>query len=107
MQYPSKDLYDENMTWQEFSTLLAGIMPETPLGQIVRIRSEENKDVLKMFTPGQKKIRSQWRAKIRENYQNNMSEKEKAAQTEQLKNIFSQAFGSKNSNAFFMNKKVR
>ena len=41
MQYPTKDLYDDKMDWIEFTTLLAGIMPDTPLGNIISIRAED------------------------------------------------------------------
>lgn len=36
-------------------------MPDTPLGNVVSIRSEDDKNVLKNFTPEQKRIRSDWR----------------------------------------------
>jgi hypothetical protein len=49
------------MSWGEFCTLLAGIMPETPLGQVVSIRSENDKNMLKHFTPEQHRIRNEWR----------------------------------------------
>lgn len=48
------------MPYSEFCSYLSGIMPDTPLGRIVSIRSETDKDVLKHFTPEQKKIRSEW-----------------------------------------------
>lgn len=48
------------MSWDEFCTLLAGLKHDTPLGNIVSIRSETDKDILKHFTPQQKKIRSDW-----------------------------------------------
>ena len=51
------------MTWDEFSTLLAGILPETPLGYIVGIRSENDREKLKNFSPEQRQIRSTWRSK--------------------------------------------
>lgn len=51
------------MSWGEFGTLLAGIMPETPLGQVVSIRSENDKDILKNFTKEQHKIRNEWRSR--------------------------------------------
>lgn len=51
------------MSWGEFSTLLAGIMPETPLGQIVSIRSETDKEMLKHFTSDQYRIRNDWRSR--------------------------------------------
>lgn len=64
MQYPSKDLFkpdDEDMDYIEFCTLLSGIMPETPLGKIISIRAEEDKEVLKHFTTAQHQIRNEWR----------------------------------------------
>lgn len=48
------------MSWDEFCSLLSGLNSDTPLGNIVSIRSEKNKDILKHFTPEQKKIRSDW-----------------------------------------------
>ena len=50
----------KNMEWGEFSSLLAGINGETPLGNIVRIRSEKDPEKIKKFTPAEKKIRSEW-----------------------------------------------
>lgn len=47
--------------WQEFKTLLAGIGPDTPLGRIVAVRSEEDKDVIENFNQDQKRIRLEWR----------------------------------------------
>ena len=53
-----KDL--KNMEWGEFSSLLAGINGDTPLGNIVRIRSEKDQEQIKKFTPAEKKIRNEW-----------------------------------------------
>lgn len=49
------------MPWTEFCSLLSGLMHDTPLGQVVAIRAEEDKEVLKRFTPEQRHIRSEWR----------------------------------------------
>lgn len=49
------------MTWAEFSTLLSGLMPDTPLGNMVSIRSEDDKEVLKEFNQEQHRIRREWR----------------------------------------------
>lgn len=49
------------MSWTEFSGLVHGIMPDTPLGQVVSIRSETDKKVIKSFSPYQKKIYNDWR----------------------------------------------
>lgn len=65
MQYPTKELYcnddDKDMDFHEFCTLLSGIMPESPLGNIISIRSEEDKDTLKHFSDAQHQIRNEWR----------------------------------------------
>lgn len=40
--------------------MLSGIGPDTPLGRIVSIRSETDKNVLKHFSKEQKRIRNEW-----------------------------------------------
>ena len=60
-QYGIRLRQEEDMSWSEFCTLLAGIMPDTPLGQVVSIRSENDKDALKNFTKEQHRIRNEWR----------------------------------------------
>ena len=37
-------------------------MDDTPLGRVVAVRSEDNPDILKGFTPSQHRIRSEWRS---------------------------------------------
>lgn len=80
------------MTWDEFCTLLAGIMPETPLGQIVRIRSENDREKLKHFTPEQRRIRNEWR--IRGLKQAQWTKEEAAAAVQEFQNMMKQAFGA-------------
>lgn len=63
-QYGIRLRSDTEMSWSEFSTLLAGIMPETPLGQIISIRSETDPDIIKGFNKEQKKIRSDWQKRL-------------------------------------------
>lgn len=49
------------MGWDEFKILLSGIDPETPLGRIVEIRSETDKNVIKNFNSDQRRIFNEWR----------------------------------------------
>ena len=53
------------MTWREFSDLVACLSADTALGRVVAIRSEDNAEVLKNFTKGQKEIREEWRREHR------------------------------------------
>ena len=51
----------ETVSWDEFRSLLGGLSPETPLGRMVAIRSETDKNVIKHFTRDQKRIYDDWR----------------------------------------------
>lgn len=72
------------MSWDEFCTLLSGIMPKTPLGQIVSIRSEEDENILKNFTEEQHKIRNEWRNRQLEEMKNKMTEEELKQQAKEI-----------------------
>lgn len=51
----------EGMRWIEFKALLSGLNPDTPLGRVVSIRLEEDPEIIRAFTPEQKRMRSAWR----------------------------------------------
>lgn len=91
MQYNIRLREEDTMTWDEFITLLKGIMSKTPLGQIVSIRSEEDKEMLKHFTKEQHKIRNDWRN--RTNPVITMTDEEKKEKIEEIQEIFAKAFG--------------
>lgn len=80
------------MSWDEFCTLLAGIMPETPLGQIVNIRSENDKERLKSFTSEQHRIRNEWRTRGMKQVQ--WTDEEAAKAVQEFHNLIKQAFGA-------------
>lgn len=79
------------MKWGEFKALLAGISPETPLGRVVSIRAEDDKEVLKHFTREQRRIRNEWRGRKAKE----MTEQERQQALEQLKQAFIAAFAEK------------
>ena len=84
-------LRQTDLTYDEFSIYLAGLLPDTPLGNIVQIRSENNRDTLKHFTSQQKKIRNEWRSYVTELA--SQDEEYVKRKTEQLAKAFEQAFG--------------
>lgn len=59
-QYGIRLRAEDDMSWSEFCSLLSGIMPDTPLGQIVTIRAEKDSKVIQKFTKEQKRIRNDW-----------------------------------------------
>lgn len=92
MQYPNKNLYDDSMDWIEFTTLLSGIMPETPLGQIVSIRSETDREVIKKFTTEQQRIRNDWINRQMKKEFESLTEQEKEEKVNELQELFKKAF---------------
>ena len=60
-QYGIRLRQASDMPWSEFINLVTGLLPETPLGAIVKIRSEDDPDMLKQFNSDQLAIRSKWR----------------------------------------------
>lgn len=77
------------MTWDEFSALLNGILPDSPLGKIVSMRSEEDKEVLKSFTQDQKAERTRWRTREA----TKIEEKDMDKVMENLEKMLASAFG--------------
>lgn len=72
------------MKWDEFKDLLIGIGPETPLGRIVAIRAEDDKEMLKQFTPEQHRVRNNWRKRRAEQ----MSEEQMNAELGMIQKAF-------------------
>lgn len=90
-QYGIRLRNEPDMTWEEFSSLLAGLLPETPLGYIVQIRSENDPEKLKHFTPEQKRIRAQWRTRQMKQVQ--MSPEEARKAIDQFERMMAAMFG--------------
>ena len=65
-QYGIRLRREEDMSWDEFLTLLSGLNYKTPLGYIVSIRSEKDSNRIKQFTAAEKKIRNEWNMKHRQ-----------------------------------------
>ncbi len=51
----------KGMKWGELSSYISGLMHNTPLGNIVQIRAETDKEIISRMTPEQKEIRRKWR----------------------------------------------
>lgn len=79
----------KEMKWVEFRALLAGLGADTPLGKIIAIRSEEDKDVLETFSDYQRRIRNEWRARKAKE----VTEEQMESMLEELKAVFIQMAG--------------
>lgn len=68
----------DKLSWGELCSDIAGLNGDTPLGNIIRIRSEKNPENLKNFTTEERRIRSEWLRKSvchvsQENYEQAMN----------------------------------
>lgn len=52
------------MSWAEFSDFINGLSGDSPLGRIVSIRAEKDPEVIRKFTPEEKRIRTEYLAKV-------------------------------------------
>ena len=78
------------MRWDEFCDLLSGLSADSPLGRMVQIRLETDKNVIKRFSTAQRRIHNEWRQrKVKA-----VSPQDTAAFLEQMKNMFIKMAGS-------------
>lgn len=63
-QYGILPSAQDEMHYSEWVLLVSGLMEDTPLGQIVLIRKENDKERLKHFTQHEHRIRNEWRSFI-------------------------------------------
>lgn len=62
-QYGIRLRTEDGMLWDEFTNLLAGLNGDTPLGYLVRIRSEKDSKVRKKFSGSEQKIYREWKSR--------------------------------------------
>lgn len=53
----------KKLSWKEYMNLLRGVGKESELVDEIRIRSEEDREILKHFSKEQRKRRNEWRNK--------------------------------------------
>lgn len=79
--------------------MVTGLMNNTPLGQVVRVRSETDREIIKNFTPDQRAIRDEWSrflaSQVKEKEFSKDDEADWYRQMSDLEGAFASAFGSK------------
>lgn len=78
----------EELPYSDWIMLVSGIMEDTPLGQIVSIRKESDKDRIKHFTRYEHKIRNEWRSFRAGQKKKADTEKSIAALEDMFRNMF-------------------
>lgn len=49
-----------DLSYSDWAKLVSGLMDDTPLGRVVSVRCEQDKDIIKHFTADQKRIQAEW-----------------------------------------------
>lgn len=88
----------ENLHYSDWVSLVAGLMHDTPLGQVVRIRSEDDQDIINQFGPYENRLRSEWREFRSEHTIAVATEQDKLEVANYFKNLFSNMFGTGGGN---------
>ena len=81
------------MHYSDWISVVAGLMHDTPLGQVVRIRSEDDKDIIKKFSSYEKRIRSEWNEFRSETVSQNATEQDKLEIANYFRDLFAGMFG--------------
>lgn len=61
-QYGALPSQQEELHYRDWLLLIGGLMEDTPLGQVVMIRKEDDPKRLEHFTPHEHRIRNEWRS---------------------------------------------
>lgn len=59
-QYHILPSQQDDLQYCDWIRLVSGLMEDTPLGQIVLIRKETDKDIIKRYGPHERRIRAEW-----------------------------------------------
>lgn len=49
-----------DIQFSDWILLVGGLMDDTPLGRVVSVRTETDPEMIKVFTPEQRKLRTEW-----------------------------------------------
>ena len=83
----------QEMPWTEFCSLLHGLLPDSPLGNIITIRSEKDPKVIKEFGEDRRRIYNEWKNKSMKELSTN--EKALKDSENRLAGLFNSMFGKK------------
>lgn len=94
-QYGIRIRQHTDMPWNEFCNLISGLMADTPLGNIISIRSEKDPKIIKQFNSNQKKIYNDWKLKQANNKLDNLDLYDK--QMKALEKFLESMYGKNNN----------
>lgn len=90
-QYHVLPSEQRELSYCDWAKLVSGLMHDTPLGQVVALRSEDDPEILKHMTAEQRAVRREWFAFQNANRQYSLQDMRK--QSEQLEKMIASLFG--------------
>lgn len=92
-QYGVLPVDQAELPYWEWARLVGGLMDDTPLGRVVAIRTEQDRERIRQFTPWQRAIRNEWNAFKARTVTQVKSEKELRQDMAALEKMLANAFG--------------
>lgn len=87
-QYGIRLRQEPDISYAEWSRLVSGLMPETPLGKVVQIRMETDPKVISKFGEYERRVRADWNKFKHSQQTQEQSEKSLEELQMMLKNLF-------------------
>lgn len=91
-QYHILPSEQEELSYSDWSQLVAGLMHDTPLGRIVSIRAEKDKKTIDRFGSYEKRVRSEWQNFRSQKMKQEYTEADKLAVAEMFEKMFAKMF---------------
>lgn len=72
---------------------MGGLMDDTPLGRVVAVRAETNREAIRRFTPWQRRLRAEWKQFLARRAVRQLDEAALRCEMAGLERMLSRAFG--------------
>ncbi|WP_195891804.1 Gp15 family bacteriophage protein [Anaeromassilibacillus senegalensis] len=82
-----------DLHYADWAKLVSGLMDDTPLGRVVAVRSEDDPDMLKAFTPEQNRLRTEWKQFCGQKVLRESDEESVRLQMKNLERMIASMFG--------------
>lgn len=82
-----------DLHYADWAKLVSGLMDDTPLGRVVAVRSEDDPDMLKVFTSEQNRLRAEWKQFCGQKVLRESDEESVRLQMKNLERMIASMFG--------------
>ena len=87
-QYGIRIRYEPDITYAEWESFMVGLLPDSPLGKVVSIRSEKDRERIRAFTKDERRIYDEWQTFRAKHISDAEAEKMSKSVEQMIKNMF-------------------